>query len=134
MITLTAAGLLAHAPNLLAGPELVGVAARPGILSASPERTAELLGGSGRSRLVWELLRRGEDPFGSDLLGKKARERLHDAFGPFSGTLEDAAPLASPCGTRKALLRLADGHLIETVCAATVSLWPSRSLPSRSSP
>ena len=57
-------------------------AALPPLLGASFNAATIALGGSGRARAVWDILRRGADPFGpsGDALGGKARTALAAAY------------------------------------------------------
>ena len=53
------------------------------MLSASPQLAGLKLGGNGRSKLVWDVLRRGGNPFDNDSgLGLKARALLESSFTP----------------------------------------------------
>jgi 23S rRNA (adenine2503-C2)-methyltransferase len=80
----------------------------------APSAAGGLLGGSGRAKLVWEVLREGRDPFdeGSGL-GQNTRAALHAHFSPPAH--EMLATSVSECGTRKLLLRLPLGDEVETV-------------------
>jgi adenine C2-methylase RlmN of 23S rRNA A2503 and tRNA A37 len=84
------------------------------LLGVAPSAAGGLLGGSGRAKLVWEVLREGRDPFdeGSGL-GQNTRAALHAHFSPPAH--EMLATSVSECGTRKLLLRLPLGDEVETV-------------------
>jgi 23S rRNA (adenine2503-C2)-methyltransferase len=84
------------------------------LLGVAPSAAGGLLGGSGRAKLVWEVLREGRDPFdeGSGL-GQNTRAALHEHFSPPAH--EMLATSVSECGTRKLLLRLPRGDEVETV-------------------
>lgn len=86
----------------------------PPLLGVAPSAAGGLLGGSGRAKLVWEVLREGRDPFdeGSGL-GQNTRAALHEHFSPPAH--EMLATSVSECGTRKLLLRLPRGDEVETV-------------------
>ena len=90
-------------------------AALPSVLSASPDVLGAALGGTGRSRLVWDVLRVGGDPFTHppEQLGRKARLALSEQFEP-PGYRVVQRSVAS-CGTTKLLLALPKGDEIETV-------------------
>ena len=93
-----------------------GVAAvpRPSILGVSPDEMVPLVGGKGRAKLVWEVLRSGGDPMAADSgLGKKARAALEEYLSPISYEL--SCSTVSSCGTRKLLIDLERGDAVETV-------------------
>lgn len=84
---------------------------RPSLLSCSPQALTELLGGPGRARNVWKALQEGKDL--EKALTPGAFERLKQKV-----SLELLVPIkqsTATCGTRKLLLPLSDGHLIESV-------------------
>jgi 23S rRNA (adenine2503-C2)-methyltransferase len=87
----------------------------PALLSVPPATHGDLLGGSGRSKLLWDILRQGEDPFAdASPIGKKFRRALEASFIRPAYHLIDEA--SSECGTRKLLLSLPDtGSEVETV-------------------
>ena len=109
------------APSLLttplrprcAAPSLLTTPLRPRLLATSPEETARCIGGSGRSRQVWEILRSGGDPFTSDELGGKARRALVEAFEPV--IYQVLTSTVSSCGTCKLLIQLPSLNEVETV-------------------
>jgi 23S rRNA (adenine2503-C2)-methyltransferase len=93
---------------------LVSAALVP-ILSSTPESMADVVGGKGRARVVWDKLRLGSDPITSppEELGRQARESLLKHFGsPGYSVLTRSV---APCGTTKLLLQLPLGDEIETV-------------------
>lgn len=85
----------------------------------------EYLGGSGRAKLFWDLLKRGEDPLNPDIEGavsQRVRNALATYCVHFSGgsdellTTEVHQETLSECGTRKFLQRCKrDGGEIESV-------------------
>ena len=85
------------------------------LLGVSPDAMAPLIGGSGRAKMVWDILRDGADPFASEApVGKKLRAALEASFSrDFQYTV--SASTVSPCGTRKLLLQLERGDAVETV-------------------
>lgn len=87
----------------------------PSLLSMSPGAAGRLLGGSGRAKSVWQLLRRGEDPFGpaGESFLSKPTLRALSAFSPLSSAV--GAEIVTPCGTCKLLLLLPDGREVEVV-------------------
>mmetsp|Transcript_27587 Transcript_27587/g.88541 ORF Transcript_27587/g.88541 Transcript_27587/m.88541 type:complete len:396 (-) Transcript_27587:74-1261(-) len=94
---------------------LLGQSSRPPLLAVPPTAAVDLLGGSGRAKIVWSQLRDGRDPFEeSSGLGHKARHALELAFSaqPPHSLLTSTV---SACGTRKLLLRLRRGDEVEAV-------------------
>ena len=97
---------------------LVDVAKHP--LELSFSELSELIGGSGKARMVWNSLKRGEDPLDGSTSDLSDRARMY-----FQTILEKRQqPLipvtieqstVSPCGTRKFLGGLEDGAKIESV-------------------
>ncbi|KAL1500446.1 hypothetical protein AB1Y20_013103 [Prymnesium parvum] len=88
----------------------------PRLLSMGPEGAARLLGGTGRAKLVWDLLRAGEDPFGAAgaaALPPKTHRALLAGLSASRPTV--AAEHAAPCGTRKLLFALEAGDHVEAV-------------------
>ena len=81
------------------------------------------MGGSGKARTIWDLMRLGKNPLteptsigNSKSLSLKAKLRLKELLGaqeliPLKIISEDL----SDCGTRKLLVELSDGGLIESV-------------------
>lgn len=105
--------LVATAALGLAPGSTLGLA--PTILATPPAAAATVLGGTGRSKMVWEVLRRGDDPFSAaNMAGFSGplRSALSGAFSPPVHPVGAAA--VSSCGTRKLLLALPSGE-IETV-------------------
>ncbi|CAM9108458.1 unnamed protein product [Ascophyllum nodosum] len=80
---------------------------------------AEMIGGSGRAKMVWTALAEGIDPFssqaGSDYLTPKTTERLNKAVESSGLPWQVVRESVSLCGTRKLLIRLEDGLNVETV-------------------
>jgi 23S rRNA (adenine2503-C2)-methyltransferase len=81
--------------------------------SLHPDELAEHLGGSGRAKQVWELVRAGTDPATSDQLSDKLRARLTSRFRMRPGVV-DARQIALD-GTRKLRIALVDACLVEAV-------------------
>ena len=93
------------------------VEALPSVFSLTPEGLGELLGGSGRAKLVWELLRQGLDPFGSEgaeALPEPTHKALVERLAPL-GYAACGAASVSECGTHKLLLSLPNGGDVELV-------------------
>ena len=91
---------------------------RPPLLSLSVEELASTVGGTGRARRIWEALRKGQLPIDIDdstdkPLSHRALTRLLEATQllPY----EVINKTVSACGTVKLLVRLRDGHGVETV-------------------
>jgi len=106
-ITLAPAPLKPHAH--------VGAQA-PSLLSLTPDAAAPVIGGTGRAKLVWDLVRNGEDPFGevgAEHLPATTHRALRAAFT--APTHSVVAESASSDGTRKLLLALPAGGDVETV-------------------
>lgn len=94
---------------------LISSSARPPLLSVSPAAAAIPLGGTGRAKIVWDVLREGADPFeAASPVGKKLREALETSFArPSHAVIHETT---SDCGTRKLLLSLpGSGDEVETV-------------------
>lgn len=92
------------------------------LFSMSPEAAAVKLGGSGRAKKVWDLVRAGEDPFGADgeaKLPAKTVRALRASFSESKSTV--ISETASACGTRKLLIALESGGDVETVVIPHVS-------------
>jgi 23S rRNA (adenine2503-C2)-methyltransferase len=94
-------------------PEPVDQKAGIDFFSLLPSQLAERIGGSGRAKEVWALLRQNKNPQTSECLSVRLRNLLADRFQLAPATL-DAKQTASD-GTRKLRVKLADGSLIETV-------------------
>ena len=84
---------------------------RPSLLSCTPEVLSELLGGPGRARNAWKALQDGRVL--REALTPGAFERLERRVS--LDFLEPVKRSVAGCGTRKLLLPMADGHLIESV-------------------
>ena len=96
---------LVHCVTVLLATSLMLYAHKPSLLGATPDTAARLLGGSGRARQVWDVLREGGDPFAEpELLGIKARRALLEGFSP--PTHRVVATSVAPCGTTKLLVSL----------------------------
>ncbi len=83
------------------------------LLALRPGELATRLGGSGRAKEVWQVLKKGLDPFSVGPLGDPAARRLADRCK--RTVLDVAQSTQSSCGTTKWLLALPDGTSIETV-------------------
>lgn len=81
------------------------------VLAMTPSELAAVLGGEGRAKDVYSLLREGLDP--RQALPAGARRRLAERTAPT--VLEVVESLESRDGTLKLRVRLADGREIETV-------------------
>ena len=73
----------------------------------------EHLGGSGRARRVWSVVRSARDPFAPGELPERAHQQLQRICRPLPATITNRA--VSRDGTCKLLLSLSQGHAIETV-------------------
>jgi len=95
------------------------------LLSLSPEELVDLVGGTGRAKMIWKALSVGEDPSvepsaedvaagggGSLLLGKPTRDILRNHLRQLPPVVHS---VASADGTRKMLIRLEDGLEVEAV-------------------
>ena len=85
----------------------------PSLLSLTPNELGKRLGSYTRACRIWKLLREGRSPYDDGQLGPGERKRLEQAVSAPVLTL-DRQSIAS-CGTRKLMLRLHDGHFIESV-------------------
>jgi 23S rRNA (adenine2503-C2)-methyltransferase len=83
------------------------------LLALSPHELAVGMGGTGKARDVWRVLRRGGDPFRARDLTIKTQRFLQSHAG--QGALELKEQSVASCGTRKLLLELIDGLMVETV-------------------
>ncbi len=81
--------------------------------SLHPSELADQIGGSGRAKQAWALVREGKDPLTSDSLSAQVRELLATRFQLEPGVQD--AKLISTDGTRKLRIKLADKCLVETV-------------------
>jgi 23S rRNA (adenine2503-C2)-methyltransferase len=89
----------------------------PELEGLTPPELAEVLGGTGRARLVWSCLRQGGDPTADARLSRPLRLRLQTHTRPT--TLSTERSVVTSGGTRKLRLRLGDGRLIETVLVSS---------------
>ena len=81
--------------------------------SLHPSELADQIGGSGRAKQAWALVREGQDPLTSDSLSARVRKLLATRFQLEPGVPD--AKLISTDGTRKLRIKLADKCLVETV-------------------
>ena len=79
----------------------------------TPEKLAELLGGTGRARAVWQAMLQGKDPFEDPELSRPVRARLRAQTSATYLFVERRDVAA--CGTTKLRLVLHDRKRIETV-------------------
>ena len=111
--------ILATAHALHAGQSMASLTAPA--YTHSIDSLANILGGTGRARLVWERLRHGIDPLSEDadpVLSPRVLDTLRERTAPPTGQIV-GEPAVSSCGTRKLLLRLADETLVELVLIPT---------------
>lgn len=92
------------------------------LLTATREQLGQILGGSGRAALVWECLRRGEDPMGASSVSDRAKGLLTLAGLGVGRAGELSHRTVTRDGTVKLLVRLTDGLEVETVLIP----WPER--------
>lgn len=92
------------------------------LLTTTREQLGEVLGGSGRAALVWDCLRRGEDPMDAPSVSERAKGLLALAGLGLSRTGTLSHRTVTRDGTVKLLIRLADGLEVETVLIP----WPER--------
>lgn len=78
-----------------------------------PEELADIVGGTGRARTVWNALMRGDDPLEDADLSVSGRTCLHEQTRRAHLVVERCD--VANCGTTKLRLGLVDGHRIETV-------------------
>ena len=112
--------LMAFAWPAVSGlPVSTAAALRP-VLGVSPDDLVPLIGGKGRAKQAWEVLRRGDDPLAEDSgLGNKARAALLSSVKPVGDDYTISRTTVSSCGTRKLLVELARGEAVETVIIPT---------------
>lgn len=79
----------------------------------TPDELAEVVGGTGRARAVWNAIVRGDDPFDDAVLSDSLRASLAD--GTRRAVLAIERRDVASCGTTKLRFGLADGKRIETV-------------------
>ena len=93
------------------------------LLSTKFEQLQSDYGDDG-ARCLWRHLRTGRDPCllahdqgggARSGLGARARAAIASAYKPLSGVADVVSSLTTSDGTRKLLLRLHDGHEVETV-------------------
>ncbi|CBJ49163.1 conserved unknown protein [Ectocarpus siliculosus] len=91
------------------------------LLSLNFDELSQILGGSGRAKMVWSALSAGVDPFGdaAEFLTDKTAAVLKDTVErlPWQVVRESV----SSCGTRKLLVQLEDGLEVETVVIPDLS-------------
>lgn len=99
-------------------PQPLPLSTRWPVLGFPVDDMAVPLGGTGRARQVWDVLRVGGDPFSSSgSLGKKARRALEASFTP--PNYREMRSTTSACGTHKLLIELEKGEAVETVIIPT---------------
>ncbi len=81
--------------------------------SLHPNQLAEQIGGSGRAKEVWALLRDVKPPLTSERLSARLKKLLANRFQLVPG-VQDAKKISAD-GTRKLRVKLTDGCLVETV-------------------
>ena len=79
----------------------------------TPNELADIVGGTGRARTVWNALVRGDDPFEDADLSDSLRARLREQTRRAHLVVERRD--VARCGTTKLRLGLVDGKRIETV-------------------
>jgi hypothetical protein len=91
-------------------------------LSLSLSELAVVLGGLGRAKLLWQALAHGFDPWAAEAQGIVSAGAMRATLAAFTGIpgLVTHTSLAT-CGTRKLLIRMADGAEIETVLIPSYS-------------
>jgi len=76
------------------------------------------IGGSGKAKIIWESIRKGENPLdeSSSHLSDRAKETLRNILNesPLIAN-EIVSETPSSCGTRKFLQKLSDGVMVESV-------------------
>lgn len=89
------------------------------ILPMSFDELVVVMGGSGKAKTTWELLRLGIDPLDNEStqLSTKARGILQHAIGQNNSIICTSilSITNSDCGTKKYLQKLHDGQMIESV-------------------
>lgn len=105
--------------------DLAGIASKlsstttKSILSIPFDELSELIGGSGRAKIMWDSLKAGENPLVLPVgqgLSERVRASIPTIFGdqPLISTQVSDETL-SDCGTRKFLQKLGDGLSVESV-------------------
>lgn len=92
------------------------------LLAATREQLGQMLGGTGRASIVWDCLRRGEDPMGAAGVSERAKGLLALAGLGVARTGALSHRTVTRDGTVKLLVRLTDGFEVETVLIP----WPER--------
>jgi 23S rRNA (adenine2503-C2)-methyltransferase len=95
------------------------------ILSLSIKQLGEIMGGTGKAKIIWEHFRKGENPLEAPIvegtLTEKARSRvLSHLNGASIIPNKIVSESLSSCGTRKMLLKLADNLEIESVLIPSI--------------
>ena len=86
----------------------------PHLLGLTTGQLTKLLGGPGRARLPWQLMRDGQDPFAaSSDMSPRARQRLVEVCRRYEQRI--LSRQQDTCGTIKWLIALEGGGHIETV-------------------
>ncbi len=78
-----------------------------------PVELADILGGTGRAKNVWALVRQGVDPFEPGHMGERTFRRLTERCIGTTARVVDRT--VATCGTIKLLIQLHDDRTIETV-------------------
>lgn len=105
--------------------ELAGIANKlsstttKSVLSIPFDELSELIGGSGRAKIMWDSLKNGDNPLLLPVdqgLSQRVRDSIPVIFGdqPLIST-QVSEETISDCGTRKFLQKLADGLSVESV-------------------
>ena len=81
--------------------------------SLLPADLAKRLGGSGRAKQVWKLVRQGEDPLNHASLSARLRNQLQQDYQLQPARV--ATKTSAACGTTKMLVAYRDGAAVETV-------------------
>lgn len=107
-----------HSAGLPRFSSMAVKSSRNSILTMPIEALNTITGGPGRSKMVWDQLRtKGLDPLHVDsTLSEKLRTSLSDYLQTRSAIpAQVVSETTSDCGTKKLLVKLADGQQIETV-------------------
>ncbi|EKX36319.1 hypothetical protein GUITHDRAFT_90026 [Guillardia theta CCMP2712] len=84
---------------------------RPSVFEHLPD-LGELLGGTGKAKLVWASIRAGRDPWTDETVTEKARKKLKENFQEIPRV---SHVTRASCGTIKLLIAMQDGMEIESV-------------------
>jgi 23S rRNA (adenine2503-C2)-methyltransferase len=87
--------------------------AQKDFFSLSLSELAEIIGGTGRAKEAWALVREGEDPVVSESLSKKVRKILKQDFRLKPASIDKR--LVAECKTIKLRIKLNAGGYVETV-------------------